>query len=127
MVAEYRAKARRYVYLVRSRVGWVTRVCRRRRGDGCGRSGRSRVRGLERPVGVGFAVAVEWLAGRCWVGRFVLKQERGRSGVGSRRWSMGRDRGRVLRCAQDDRLVALARRIVAGLRWRGRGKWSGRC
>jgi hypothetical protein len=120
----------------------VTRVCRRRRGDSCGRSGRHRGRELERRVGVGFAMAVERLAGRCWVGRFVLDWDslwavggkRRRLGVGSRRWLVGWDRGGVLRFApfvpqgkQDDRLVVLARWVGTGVHWRGRGRWSGRC
>ena len=112
----------------------VTRVCRRLGGGGCRRSGQRRVRGLARLVGVGFAMLVERLAGRCWVGRFVLEwdslwavgEERRRLGVGSRRWSMGGDRGRVLRYAQDDRFVVLERRIVARLSWGGRERWNAR-
>jgi hypothetical protein len=74
----------------------VTRVCRRRIGSSCSRSGRRRVRDLARPVGVGLAVVVERAAWRCWVGRFVLEWD-SLWAVGGARcgWRRG---GRLRRC-----------------------------
>jgi hypothetical protein len=64
------------------------------------------------PVGVKDVVV--WAELRCW----VEGMEQGRKRGGSRRWAMRRDRGRVLRYAQDDRLRR-ARRIVPELNWGG--------
>jgi hypothetical protein len=75
-------------------------------------------RGLVWPVGV--ADVVVRAEGCCWVGRM----EQGLKLAGSRRWSMRRDRGGVLRYAQDDRLRR-AGRIVPSLNWGGLEKVHG--
>jgi hypothetical protein len=81
----------------------------------CGRSGRRRGRGLV--WSVGFADVVGRAEVCCWVERIAQGLKR----VGSGWWLMGRDCGRVLRYAQDDRLrgrrwdLVWARRIEAWL------------
>src|ERR1700721_508959 len=66
-------------------------------GEEGGGSARHMLRRLGGPVGLGVARSVERLAGRCWVGRFVLERD-------SLWW----------------------RWVGIGVRWRGRERWNAR-